>query len=210
VVIRDGLRTLRDNRVLRGIALVEVFWGAAMLVFESFQPIRLAELLGSEEQAGALMGPVASVGWGVFALGAALAGLSSARLGVARTAILARILNGLGAVVMGLVLGPVALIAAYLVTYGLHGSAGPMHSALLHREAVAANRATVLSMDSMIAFGSLSLIGPLVGWLAGATSNQLAMIIAGAFSLIGAACYLPALRAERQRAALGSGVDTAL
>lgn len=208
IVIRDGLRTLRDNKVLRGIALVEVFWGAAMLVFESFQPIRLAELLGSEEQAGALMGPVASVGWGVFALGAALAGLSSARLGVARTAILARILNGVGAIVMGLVLGPVALIAAYLVTYGLHGSAGPMHSALLHREAVAANRATVLSMDSMIAFGSLSLIGPLVGWLAGATSNQLAMIIAASFSLIGAACYLPALRAERQRAALK--IDTAL
>ena len=92
-------------------------------------------MLGSEEQAGALMGPVAAVGWGVFALGSALAGLTWRRLGVARTAILARILNGLGAVVMGLVAGPAALIAAYLFTYALHGSAGPMHHSLLHREA---------------------------------------------------------------------------
>jgi MFS family permease len=200
-VVRGGLAMLRHNRVLRGITLVEVFWGTAMLVFESFQPIRLAEILDSEERAGALMGPVASVGWGVFALGAALAGLASARLGVARTAILARILNGLGAVVMGLVAGPTALIAAYLVTYGLHGSGGPMHAALLHREAEARNRATVLSINSMVAFGSFSLIGPLLGWLAGASSNQVAMVTAGAFSMIGAAYYVPALRAERERAA---------
>jgi MFS family permease len=192
---------LRHNKVLRGITLVEIFWCTGMIVFESFQPIRLAEILDSEEQAGALMGPVASVGWGVFALGAALAGLTSTRLGVARTAILARILNGLGAVVMGLVAGPAALIAAYLVTYTLHGSAGPMHAALLHREAEARNRATVLSINSMVAFGSFSLMGPLLGWLAGASSNQVAMVTAGAFSMIGAAYYLPALRAERERVA---------
>ena len=199
VVVRDGLRMLANNKVLRGITLVEVFWGTAMIVFESFQPIRLSEILGSEEQAGALMGPVTSLGWGVFALGSALAGLTSARLGIARTAILARILNGLGAVVMGLVAGPVALIAAYLVTYTLHGSAGPMHSSLLHREAQARNRATVLSMNSMVAFGSLCLISPLLGWLAASTSNQVAMVTAGLFSLLGAVFYLPALRAERER-----------
>src|SRR5688500_2427421 len=69
VVVRDGLRMLANHKVLRGITLVEVFWGTAMTVFESCQPIRLAEILGSEEQAGALMGPVTSLGWGVFALG---------------------------------------------------------------------------------------------------------------------------------------------
>ncbi len=209
IVVRDGLRMLGRNKVLRGITLVEVFWGAAMVVFESFQPIRLAEILDSEEQAGALMGPVASVGWGVFALGSALAGLSSARLGVARTAILARILNGLGAVVMGLVAGPAALIAAYLVTYSLHGAAGPTHAALLHREALARNRATVLSMNSMVAFGSLSIIGPLLGWLAGVMSNQVAMVSAGAFSVIGALFYLPALRAERKRGELAVAQSSA-
>ena len=200
-IVREGLGLLRTNKVLRGITLVEVFWCTAMVVFESFQPIRLAEILDSEEQAGALMGPVASVGWGVFALGSALAGLASARFGVARTAILARVLNGLGAVVMGLVAGPAALIAAYLVTYSLHGSGGPVHSSLLHREARARNRATVLSMNSMVAFGAFTVVGPLLGVLAGAASNQVAMVTAGAFSVLGAWCYLPALRAERERKA---------
>lgn len=198
-VIRDGLRLLRSSRVLLALVLVEVFWTAALVVFETLQPVRLAELVGGEERAGALMGPVAAVGWGVFALGSSLAGMSSRRLGVARTAILARVLNGLGAVTMGLVAGPLALIAAYLFTYGLHGAGGPMHSALLHREAEASNRATVLSMNSMVFFVSFALLGPPLGMLADATATQVAMVTAGAFSLLGAFLYLPALRAERLR-----------
>ena len=201
VVIREGLGLLGSNRVLRGLVLVEIFWSTAMVVFETFQPIRLAELVGGEEQAGALMGPVAAVGWGVFALGSALAGLASARIGVTRTAILSRVLNGLGAVVMGLVAGPVALIAAYLVTYSLHGTAGPMHASLLHREAEARNRATVLSMNSMVAFAAFSVVAPLLGVLADAVNLQTAMVTAGAFSVLGAMLYLPALRAERARVA---------
>jgi MFS family permease len=199
VVIREGLGMLRHNRVLRGIVLVEIFWATAMVIFETFQPIRLAELVGGEEQAGALMGPVAAVGWGVFALGSALAGLTSRRIGITWTAILSRILNGLGAVVMGLVAGPVALIAAYLFTYALHGTAGPMHMSLLHREAVARNRATVLSMNSMAGFAAFSIAAPLLGALADAVNTQTAMVTAGAFSVFGALLYLPALRAERQR-----------
>ncbi|MGZ5400545.1 MAG: MFS transporter [Nocardioides sp.] len=198
-VIRDGLGLLRSNRVLRCVVLVEVFWTAALIVFETFLPIRLAEMVGGEEQAGALMGPVAAVGWGVFAAGAALAGLGSRRFGVARTAIAARILNGLGAVTMGLVAGPVALIAAYLFTYSMHGMGGPMHDSLMHREASSANRATVLSMGSMVFFATFSLLGTPLGLLAEATSVQVSMVTAGAFSLMGAFLYLPALRAERER-----------
>lgn len=196
-IVRDGLGLLRANRILRGLVLVEVFWSVAMVVFETFQPIRLAQLVGGEERAGALVGPISSAAWGVFALGAGLAGLSSRRIGVAWTAVLARILNGLGAVAMGLVAGPAALVAAYLVTYGLHGTGGPMHGALLHREARSRNRATVLSMNSMMMFATYSLVAPLLGLLAEHTSTQTAMVVAGAFSVLGALCYLPALRHER-------------
>ena len=196
-VVRDGLGLLRTSPVLRGIIAVEVFWSMAMIVFETFQPIRLAELVGGEERAGAIMGPVAAGGWAVFAVGAALAGWASGRIGVSRTAILARVLNGVGAVVMGLVAGPAALIAAYSVTYLLHGSGGPMHATLLHREASAGNRATVLSMNSMVAFAAFGVLAPLLGVLAEQTSTQVAMVTAGAVSILGAACYLPARRAER-------------
>lgn len=196
-VVRQGLGLLKHNPVLRGVVLVEVFWSVAMIVFETFQPIRLAELVGGEEQAGAIMGPVAAGGWAVFALGSALAGVTSRRLGVTKTAILARILNAMGAIVMGLVAGPAALIVAYLFTYSTHGSGGPMHAALLHREATSRNRATVLSINSMVAFAVLTVAAPALGFLADATTNQVAMVTAGAFSMMGAFFYLPALRAEK-------------
>lgn len=206
--IASGLRLARDNRVLRGLMLVEVFAAAAMVVFESLQPVRLAELLGSTAEAGAVMGPVASVGWGVFALGAALCGVASRRFGVARTAMAARALNGLGAVWMGLAGGPVMLVVAYLVTYGLHGSSGPGHNALLHREASRDNRSTVLSMASMMMFVSYAAASPTLGWVAQASSTSFAMMLGGAFSVLGVLCFLPALRAERERGPRAHDVAT--
>jgi MFS family permease len=196
-VIRDGLRLARDNRVLRWLLLVEVFWSVGMVVYETFQPIRLAELLGGTAAGAAVAGPAAAAGWAVFAGGAALSGLATPRIGVARTAIIARVLNGLGAVWMGLALGPVGLVAAYLVTYGLHGANGPAYQALLHREAESRNRSTVLSMASMLSFAAYSLGAPALGWAAEVLSVQTAMVIGGVFSTLGAVCFLPALRRER-------------
>ena len=98
-------------------------------------PVRLAELVGGEERAGVIIGPVSAVSWGLFAAGAAVAGLASRRIGVAWTALLARVLNGAFVVLMGLAAGPVGLIAAFLAAYTLHGTAGPMHNTLLHRQA---------------------------------------------------------------------------
>ena len=201
MVIRDGLHLVLRNRVLGALVAVELFWATGMVVFEQFQSLRLAELLGSETQAGAWSGPVAAVAWVVFAVGSALAGVLTPRIGVARTAILARVLNGLGAVVMGLVAGPVALVLAYLVTYSLHGLAGAPHMALLHREARSSNRATVLSLNSLVSFAAFAAASPALGHLAGATTTQTAMIAAGAFSVLGALLYLPAARKERGRAA---------
>ena len=115
-VVREGLGMLRDNVVLRGIVTVELFWSVAMIVFETFQPIRLAELVGGEERAGALMGPVTAAGWAVFAVGAALAGWASRRMGVARTAILARILNGIPPAVVG---GSAVVVFAIIAVLGI-------------------------------------------------------------------------------------------
>jgi MFS family permease len=208
-VVRDGLRLARDNQVLRWLLLVEVFWSVGMVVFETFQPIRLSELLGGTAAGASVAGPAAAAGWAVFAGGAALTGLATPRIGVARTAIVARVLNGLGAVWMGLALGPVGLVAAYLVTYGLHGACGPAYQALLHREAESRNRSTVLSMASMLSFAAFSLAAPVLGWAADLLSVQAAMVLAGAFSTLGAACFLPALRRERRLAAAGTPADSA-
>jgi len=198
-VIKSGLALLGRNRVLMGLVLAEVFWSIGMITFEAFMPLRLEQLVGSAQEAGALVGPVSAAGWGLFSIGAWLAGLTSARVGVARAAILGRVLNALGAVVMGLVAGPVALVAAYLFTYSMHGMNGPPHAALLHREAEAKNRSTVLSINSMMAFLAFGLAGPVLGLMADRTSLQAAMVTAGALSILGAFFYLPARRAERTR-----------
>ena len=198
-VVRSGLGLLRSNAALRGVVLVTVFTSVAMVVFESFQPVRLAEILDSEKQAGVLMGPVAAVGWAAFAAGSALVGRLSRRWGVTRTAILAHTLVALGAITMGLMTGAAGLITAYLLTYGLFGGSGPVHQTLLHREASASNRATVLSIDSMAAFAAFGLGAPLLGLLADAAGLQVAMVTAGGFAVVGAVFYRPALRAERSR-----------
>jgi MFS family permease len=196
-VVVDGLRTLGRSRVLLALVLVEVFWSVGMIAFETFMPVRLSELVGGENEAGALMGPVSSAAWGLFAVGSFLAGLAAKRIGVGWTALVARVLNGAFIVVMGLMLGPVGLITAFLVTYTLHGSGGPVHSTLLHRQAEARNRTTVLSMNSMIAGGAYSIGLLVLGPLAEHTSTATGIIVAGGFSILGAALYLPAIGQEK-------------
>ena len=197
-VIADGLKLLRHNHVLLGLMAAEVCWSIGMIAFESLLPLRLEEMVGTQQRAAALMGPVAAVGWLIFALGTWLSGLTSRRIDIARTAVIGRLLNGLGVVVMGLVLGPVALIAVYFFTYSAHGFNGPPHAALLHREASAGNRATVLSMNSMMAFLAYGAIAPVAGWLSDRTSIALTTVVVGVVSLLGAIFYVPARRAERE------------
>ena len=50
---------------------------------------------------------------------------------------------------------------------------------------------------SMFAAGIV--VMPALGALAQQTSTQTAMVVAGVTSILGAACYLPALRSERAR-----------
>jgi predicted MFS family arabinose efflux permease len=109
---------------------------------------------------------------------------------------------------MGLVMGPAGLIAAYLFTYSMHGMNGPPHAALLHREAEAKNRSTVLSINSMMAFLAFGVAGPLFGLMADRVSLATAMATAGAISILGAFFYLPARRAEKARSLLPAEADT--
>lgn len=196
-VVRAGLTTVVRTPVLRGLVLVEVFWSVAMIAFETLNPVRLAELVGGETRAGALYGPASAAAWALYALGSAAAGWAGGRIGVARTAALARVLNGGFVIVMGLVAGPAGLITAYWLAYLTHGAANPVHATLLHRQAERTNRVTVLSVNSMVSGGVYSLGLLALGPLAQHTSTATAIVVAGTFSLFGVLAYGPALRAER-------------
>lgn len=195
--IADGARLVSRSGVLAGLLLVEVFWSVAMIAFETLTPLQLEGMLGSEQAAAAVFGPASAAAWVLFAGGSLLASRAARRLGIVRVAILARILNGVFVVAMGLAAGLAGLLVGYGLAYLAHGAAGPMHATLLHRQAGCTTRATVLSLNSMVAGGAYSLGLLALTALAGSTSTAAAVTAAGAFSIVGAACYLPALRQER-------------
>jgi MFS family permease len=200
-VIGDGLRLLRDSRVLLGLVAVELFWGFSMVAFESLFPIRLAELVGGTTEAGAIMGPVSSGAWFAAAAGSAGIGLVSRRIGVARSAAVLRVVQGLTIVAMGLIAGPVGAITAYLACYVTHGASNPMHTTLLHREVSGPRRTTILSMNSMIAQPAGSIGAIVLASIADGASVSTAIVVGGIACAIAAPLYLPAVRAERRRAA---------
>jgi predicted MFS family arabinose efflux permease len=208
-VIREGLGLLRASRVLLALVSVELFWGFSMAAFESLFPVRLSEAIGDTDEAAALMGPVASAGWFASAAGAALIVVVSRRIGVARSAAALRVIQGLTVIGMGLIGGPVGLIAAYLGCYVAHGASNPMHMTLLHRQVDGPHRTTVLSMNSMVAqpagaAGAIVLLAIADGW-----SVSTAMIVGGIVCALAAPLYLPARRAEvRAEAAVALTEET--
>lgn len=193
----EGLRLAAASRILRGLILVEVFWAFAMIAFETLTPLRLAELLPSERDAASLFGFASGAAWLCFAAGSFVAGLASRRIGTAWVAILGRLLNGAFVALMGLATGAVGVLLAYGLSYLTHGAGGPVHATLLHRQADASTRATVLSLNSMVSGGAYSLGLLALTAFAETQSVSFAMIAAGGLSLIGALCYLPALTQER-------------
>ncbi|MPY99626.1 MAG: MFS transporter [Actinophytocola sp.] len=206
--IGGGARLVRRSRVLAALIAVELFWGFGMVTFEQLMPVRLAAETSGTETAAAIMGPAAAVGWLASAAGAALAPAISARIGVATTAIVLRLAQGLAVVGMGLLAGVVGVLTGFLLAYVVHGAANPMHTTLLHREVAADNRATVLSLNSMVAqpAGSVGLIVLLS--LSGATSVSTAIVVGAIVLAIAAPLYLPARRAEQRAREISEDVPS--
>lgn len=198
-VVGDGIGLLRASSVLLALVAVELFWGFAMVAFETLFPIRLSETLGDTDQAAAIMGPVSSIAWFAAAAGAAGVVLLSNRIGVARSAAVLRIVQGTTIVAMGLIAGPIGVVSAFLACYVAHGASNPMHMTLLHREVDGSHRTTVLSMNSMVAHPAGALGAIVLAALADGTSLSTAMVVGGIVCALAAPLYIPAWRAERAR-----------
>ncbi|WP_299036188.1 MFS transporter [uncultured Pseudokineococcus sp.] len=200
-----GLRLLTTSRVLLALVAVELFWGFGMVAFETLVPPRAAEVLGGVERAGTWMGPLTSAGWAAAAVGAALVPLLSRRLGPAPVAAGLRLVQGGTVVGMGLLAGPVGLVAAYVACYAAHGASNPVHNGLLHRQADRSNRAVVLSLNSMVSQPSFAVGALVLGALADRTSLSAAMVVGAVVLALAAPLYLPAWRQGRLPRAGGAG-----
>ncbi|MDG4788266.1 MFS transporter [Micromonospora sp. WMMD1102] len=195
--VGGALKLARRSRIVLALISVELFWGFGMATFEALLPVRLAEVLGDPDRAAALLGPTASAAWLASAGGAAVIAYASRWLGVPLCAGLLRILQGATVVGMGLLAGPVGIIAAYLLCYAVHGASNPLHAGLLHRQVDGPYRNSVLSLNSMVAQPSGALGGVLLTSLAAATSVSTAMVVGGVVLAVAAPLYLPAWLAGR-------------
>jgi MFS family permease len=197
-IITDVFRLVRASAPLALIVAVELFWGFGMATFEGLFPPRLGEVLGSSERAAAIMGPVAAAAWLAAAAGSAIVPWFTRRFGRHVAAAAMRVLQGATVAAMGLLAGPVGLITAYLVCFVVHGAANPVHATLLHNEAAAENRTTVLSLDSMAgqAAGALGMI--VLGRIADVSGIPVGMFVGGAVLAAAAPLYLLAGRSHLQ------------
>jgi len=201
-MIGDGFRLLRSNHVLLWLVLVEVSWGFGAATYESLFPVRLTEILADPQAAAVVTGPAGAAAWFLSAVGAGCTPWLIRRIGAARSAGLLRVLQGVTVLAMGLLAGVVGVVTAYLACYAVHGASNPAHMTLLHRQVDGPMRATVISMNSMMAqpAGAVGIIA--LTSLADTTSTSVALYVGALVLAVAAPFYLPALRQERRR---GSG-----
>jgi len=199
--IGGALGLLRRSRVIAALVAVEIFWGFGMIAFESLTPVRLADVLNDPTEASALMGPVGSAAWLASAAGAALIPLLSRRIGAPWTGFTLRILQGLAVAGMAVFAGPVGVVAAFLICYTVHGAASPVHMGLLHRQVDGPYRASLLSLNSMVAQPAAALGLVVLTAVATHLSLVVSLLLGGAVLAAAAPLYLVGRRA----APAGSG-----
>jgi hypothetical protein len=191
------LGLLRRSRILLALLVAEMLWSVGSVTFETLMPARLSEIVGNAETAAVMMGPAGTAAWLASALGAGLAPVLSRLTGVPLATVLLRITQGVTVIGMGLLAGPVGVIAAFVGTYLIHGAANPLHQTLLHWQVDGPYRATVLSLNSMMGrpgsvIGSIALTA-----LADATSISTAIVVGAVITAAAAPLYLSARRSSQ-------------
>lgn len=174
--IATGLRLGLHNSLLVRILMLAAGTGIALAVIELLTPAWMSELTGSADRAVLAYGIVATVGFAADALGGGLSMILMRRLGSTRAVCLigfsASVLSlaGLaGATALDGTAGITAAGAAYLLMFvGLGITAGPV-AQLLHSQVAATERATVVSVQSLVLQCAGAVGAVALGGLAAAT-----------------------------------------
>ncbi len=179
-LLRQGLQLLRENRAFRMLALV------------SFLTIPFRDYLGSLYQpyfvragvAPVWFGLALSAASGLSVLGARYAYWLEARMGKRLGLLLAVGLPGLLTLAMAGISHAAGSVAVFCLVYGTTSLRSPLISARLNAHISSANRATVLSLVSMLSGLYVAGMGLVIGRVADA-SIPLALVVMGGLVLIG-------------------------
>ena len=179
-LLRQGLQLLRENRAFRILALV------------SLLTIPFRDYLGSLYQpyfvragvAPVWFGLALSAASGLSVLGARYAYWLEARMGKRLGLLLAVGLPGLLTLAMAGISHAAGSVAVFCLVYGATSLRSPLISARLNAHISTANRATVLSLVSMLSGLYVAGMGLVIGRVADA-SIPLALVVMGGLVLIG-------------------------
>jgi hypothetical protein len=178
-VMGGAVRTIRASRLLAALIAGELLWGFGLVAFETFFPPRLAELGGGADAAAGFVGPTLAGAWALSAFGCVCGPALVRRFGGGWTGCGLRLVHGAVVVGMGLAGAPPALIVGYLASYWAHGATNPVHYGMVHRATRAAERATVVSANSLAAQVGAAVSGIALGALADTAGIGAAMVIGG-------------------------------
>ncbi|MCG5214301.1 MFS transporter [Streptosporangium sp. KLBMP 9127] len=197
VTIRAGLRLGLRDRGLSRLLLVALTVGVVLGAIELLTPGRLAELTGRPETGGTAYAVVAALGFGAHALGsslvpalARLAG-SSVRAAIAATVVTALAAGALAAsTALDGPPGVVAAAVAYVALFAALSVLTLLRTEMMHHRVPSAQRATLMSVDSLqLQFGGMvaSVAG---GLLAAGAGTGLVWGIAAVILLAGALLFV--------------------
>ncbi len=199
-VVRDvprtvaaGLRLAARDRTVRLVLGAMAAFSFALSALELLSPLQFAALLGGEEEASGAYGILVTLAFLGSAGGSAIAPRAAAavRSGPRAAALMTLLIAlALGGMAVGSAFAVVA--AMYVGVYVFAGIAGPLKNEALHQRVDAGQRATLLSVASLVQMLG-GLVGSLVIPVVAVGGFGLAWLLAGGVVLMGATllAFLP-------------------
>lgn len=218
-ILKAGTEFGWRNAVVRPMMFVSAVGGVAgMFVFYSWQPLILQYL--GDKNAIWLLGVVQSAASIVIIVGAGLVGRvmgsGEHRRHAASVLALGSALSGMGVLgiaaigLLGIKPGIPTAAIAILVWFAwslMFGLLGPVRSGYINEYIPSAQRATVLSLDSLFGDAGGSVGQPILGWIATLTNLPVSWAISAFAFAAGAPLYLISRRASRDAVAAAQSVD---
>ncbi|MGY1682560.1 MFS transporter [Geodermatophilus sp. SYSU D01176] len=162
-VVRDTLRLVGRDRVLRLLLTISFLTGAVLTALELLGPLHVADLAGGLAEGSAVFGVVMAASFGAAAAGSLLAPAArrAARGSVARASAVSGALCAVAVAAFALAPGVAVAAVAYASYHLCNGAAWPLRTQVLHGQTTSAQRSTTVSATSLAL-----MLGGLLGSLA--------------------------------------------
>jgi MFS family permease len=184
--IRRGLGLAARSGPLRRTTILMAGMGIALATVELLAPASIDRIVGGEDEAAGPYAVLLTLGFFGSAIGSAQASKTAHRLGSSSRGILVARVLGAGAL-MGVAASSLGAVAVALVSfYALNGVARPLMSDIIHRSVTSAERATILSVQSLTLQLSAVLASLAIGPVAQHVSIEAAFAIGASVLALGA------------------------